>query len=388
MLKKIKEIGFLLTFLFFLYLLNPFELNIYIGYLLFGLIILKRNFLVENFDSMGLLLLVFSVTYALFFSFDPIAGKQYIIIYAIVPVTFYLMGKLFISVFGANEGSTILMLLITTIIFSTTGIFSVTTALGQSGFSEVERNLPNFWTGNTVTATKMGAYFTLNMCIPALLVPPNKNLNIILRGLLIAVFAITIMCVLRIGSRTQLGVFMITLLISLIYVMPKQSFRRNFLMFSMFLLMVFWVVTTIEFDFDQDWLSAFAGRMEDNAVADLASGGGRTERWIKSIEYLFEKPLGWSEHEFGHAHNFWFDVLRIGGFISFFLLIIFTVKTLILIRAFIRKNKSILALNHQLIIYTLAFNMVFMVEPILEGAFDFFVVFCFFIGVVSKYKTT
>ena len=149
--------------------------------------------------------------------------------------------------------------------------------------------------------------------------------------------------------------------------------------------MVFYIMNTVSFDLDQDWLSAFANRMEDSK--DLASGGGRTDRWIKSMENLFTKPLGWSEHEFGHAHNLWFDVLRIGGFLSFFSLIFFTTNAYLTVFKAMRKNKTAYAFNNQIAVYTLGFSMVFMVEPILEGMFDFFAFFCFFIGVVKKYNT-
>jgi len=53
----------------------------------------------------------------------------------------------------------------------------------------------------------------------------------------------------------------------------------------------------------------------------------------------------------------------------------------------IKKKKEAYAFNNQVMIYTLAFSLVFMVEPILEGMFDFFAFFCFFIGVVKKYST-
>ena len=105
------------------------------------------------------------------------------------------------------------------------------------------------------------------------------------------------------------------------------------------------------------------------------------------MEYLFTKPLGWSEHEFGHAHNLWFDVLRIGGFLSFFFLFFFTTNSYLIVYKAIKKKKEAYAFNNQVMIYTLAFSLVFMVEPILEGMFDFFAFFCFFIGVVKKYST-
>lgn len=386
--KEIQKIGIPLLGLVLMYLVNPFGLAVYIGYVLAVLALLKRDFLTRNLDLGFLLLLLFSFTYAAFFSFEPKAGNQYIVIYAIMPCTFYVLGKYFAQqIMGKNLAPLFYMLLITGLAFSFTAILSVFMDILQNGYNVIDRNLPSFWTGQIILATIMGAHFAIVMTIPALLIPRIKYMPILLKAGLLVVYGISIACVLRIGSRTQLSISIITLLASLFYVMPRQSFRRNLFMFSLFAGIVFFVISTVSFDLDQDWLSAFAGRMEDNGSEDLASGGGRTDRWAKSLENLFEKPLGWSEAEFGHSHNLWFDVLRIGGFLSFFLLIAFTTNAYLSILRAIKKNKKAYFINNQIIVYTLAFTMVFMVEPILEGMFDLFAFFCFFVGAVKKYST-
>ncbi|WP_228237525.1 O-antigen ligase family protein [Allomuricauda sp. M10] len=385
MIKEIRKIGIPFLGLFLLYLLNPLGLNIYIGYLLVPLVVIQRGFLIRNLDFSFFVLLLFSLTYAAYFSFEPKAGNQYIVIYAVVPPIFYLLGKFFASKLAGNTKSLFYLLLFVGIIFSISAILSVFTDILRNGYAVVERNLPNFWTGNIVPATIMGSYFSLIMTIPALLIPRVKGLSLILRIVLLLVYVVTVACVLRIGSRTQLGISMIALLLSLIYIMPRQSFKRNFVMFLVFFLGVFYLSTKINFDLDQDWLSAYANRMEDSG--DFASGGGRTDRWAKSLENLFDKPLGWSEDEFGHAHNLWFDVLRIGGVLSFFLLIIFTTGAYITIWKAVRKNATNYFLNNQIIVYALAFTTVFTLEPILEGMFDFFAFFCFFAGVAKSYYT-
>ncbi|WP_222983935.1 hypothetical protein [Flagellimonas meishanensis] len=378
-----QRIGVPYVGLVFLYLLNPYGLHIYLGYLLIGLLILKKDFLTRNLDTIFLVLLLFSITFAAFFSFEPKAGKQYILVYALVPSALYLMGKYFAEKLEGNRNHLFFLLLFAGCLFAVTPILSVFFDILRNGYGVVDRNLPSFWTGQVILATIMGSHFAIVMTIPGLLIPKVKNLRLIYRLALLGIFAISVACVLRIGSRTQLSIFFITFLTALIYVMPRQSFRRNLFMFMMFFLLVFYAINTISFDLDQDWLSAFANRMEDGQ--DFASGGGRTDRWMKSLENLFEKPLGWSEHEFGHSHNLWFDVLRVGGFLSFFLLIFFTTSSYISVFKSVIKNKKAYALNNQIIIYTLAFTMVFMVEPIMEGMFNLFAFFCFFVGVVKKY---
>lgn len=370
--------------LFFAYLLNPLGLNIFIGYLLTGLMLLKRDFIVKNMDLGFLLLIFFSLTFAAFFSFNPTSGKQYIIVYALFPVTFYLIGKYF-SEKVKERNNLIFLIIIASCVFSFSSVLSVFSDILNNGFNVVDRNLPNFWTGSIVLATIMGSYFTLTMTFPALLIPHIDKLNLFHRIILISYYFIAFACILRIGSRTQISISLITLLFSLIYLIPRQTFRRNLIMFIIFFLGTFYVLNSVSFDLNQDWLSAFANRMEDSQ--DVASGGGRTDRWLKSMEYLFEQPLGWSEQEFGHSHNLWFDILRVGGFLSFFLLIFYTTHSFLTVFKAIKKNESAYALNNLFMVVFMAFILVFMVEPIFEGMFDLFAFFCFFIGVVKKYNT-
>ena len=133
-----------------------------------------------------------------------------------------------------------------------------------------------------------------------------------------------------------------------------------------------------------DWLTTFAGRMS-GGVGEVASGGGRTERWAKSFEYLFIHPLGWNLKEFGYSHNMWLDVLRVSGIIPFVLLIIYSIKSFFQVKRAIAISKENVLLNGQILFYAIAFFLLFMVEPIFEGLFSLFVVFCLYKGILNKY---
>lgn len=384
------KLGYIFAALMILYLVNPSNLDIYIGYLLTVFIFIQKDFLLKNIDGFSILLFLFSLIYGLFFYLGDSSasvGKLYVVVYITIPGTFYLLGKYACTQFQSKDIELFYLLFFIGTIFSITSILSVLPNILEAGFVVIDRNLPNFWTGGIIPATIMGSYFIFNMCIPAILVTQVKNFKLIYRILALILFAISVACVLRIGSRTQLLISLVTLLVSLIYIIPRQSFKRNIITFALFGLLIFGIISNVNFDLDQDWLSAFAGRMENDGAADLASGGGRTERWVKSIQYLFEKPLGWERNEFGHAHNLWLDVLRIGGFIPFFMLILLTVKAFSYVRKAILKAKNAYAFNNQLIVYFSSFMLLFMVEPIFEGMFNLFAVFCFFIGVVKKYQT-
>ncbi|WFO17299.1 O-antigen ligase family protein [Cellulophaga baltica 4] len=330
--------------------------------------------------------MLFSVIYGLFYSFgaENSLGTQYIFIYMITPPVFYLFGKYLIKDKILNQNNIFYIILCVVTVFSLSAVISVFLNFHEGGFAQLDRTIPMFWNGAPVSATIMGGFLTFNMCIPALLISNQGKKGIIFNILLSTLFAITLVCVLRLGSRTQLGIFLITTIISLIYVIPKQSFKRNLLLFVFIGAIIFFITKNISFDLNQDWLTTFADRM-DKGGSDIASGGGRTERWEKSFRNLFEKPLGWDVREFGYSHNLWLDVLRVSGFIPFFLLVIFSIKSLIQIRKIVLLKPNNILLNSQIIIYSIAFFLLFMVEPIFEGLFTFFVLFCLFKGSINKY---
>ena len=226
------------------------------------------------------------------------------------------------------------------------------------------------------------------MCLPAVLIADQGRLKLVHKLIAAIVFILSLICVIRLGSRTQLGIMLITSFIAVIYVVPRQSYKRTVVLFSLLALAAFYIYSNVSFDLDQDWLSTFAGRMENKGAEDIASGGGRTQRWAKSIEYLFKKPLGWNSEEFGNAHNLWLDVLMVSGFIPFTLLIIYTLRSMVKIKDFIRSSSNSIEVNVMILVYSLALFLVFMVEPIFKGIFELFTFFCIFIGIINQSRTS
>lgn len=382
--KYILDLGFIMTFLLLGYLVNPFNLSFAFGYLIVLIVGSKKTFLLRALDFNFFLLLLFSIFYALFYAFNPIAGVQFIFIYATAPPFFYLLGKYLVKDF-VNPQWVFNLMIVIGFLFSFSYLASVLINFSEGGFSQLERSLPYFWTGDLVSATKMGAYFSLNMCIPALLIADQGKSKLMYRVFFSVIFALSIICVLRLGSRTQLGIMLITTLISLIYIIPRQSFKNNMILTTIIGLVIVIIYKNVSFDLNADWLSTYATRL-DKGAGDIASGGGRTERWLKAINYIFEKPLGWDLKEFGFAHNLWLDVLRVSGILPFIILLIFSFR--FFLSSFKVAFSKSLNINVRLLIlvYTLTFIMIFMVEPILDGLFPLFTLFCLIAGVIIMLK--
>jgi len=377
-----KNIGVLISFLLLGYLINPLNISFVFGYLIVVTLFVKKTFLLQNLDFNFFLLVLFSLSYALFYGLNPIGGTQFIFIYATAPPFFYLLGKYLIKDFTS---STLIfnLLFIIGFLFSFSYLISVLINFLEGGFSQLDRSLPYFWTGSLVSATRMGAYFSLNMCIPALLIANQGRLKLLHKILAIVLFVLSLICVLRLGSRTQLGIMLITITIALIYVVPKQSLKNNVILTVIIAGLLTVIYQNVSFDLNADWLSTFAGRM-DKGASDIASGGGRTERWTKSLSYMFEKPLGWGLNEFGFAHNLWLDVLRVSGILPFIILIVFSIRSFSSSRKLVLFKSLHMNLRLLVLVYSLTFFMMFMVEPILDGLFPLFTLWCLFTGMVIK----
>lgn len=375
----------MLLALLFIYQLNPFNFGYLAGYLLIGLIIIQGPFMAKNMDLDFVLLILYSFSYAMFYSFDyESRGAQYIAIFATTPPFFYLLGKYLVK---DRPGAHLLFYLLfaLSLMYSCSAMISVFQNFLTGGFVQLERSIPYFWGGEPVSATLMGAYFTLNMCIPALLILSRARKGLLFNTLAIATFIVSLICVLRLGSRTQLSIFLLTTLLALFYVVPKLSIKQNTLLLALIGGIVFYIATTIDFSMDADWLTTFAGRMEANG--NVSTGGGRTDIWLKSLELIFTYPFGWEAEKYGFAHNLWLDVVRAVGIVPFIILIIYSIRSFNQVRKTIRMNQDAIAFNGQVLVYGLAFFLQFMVEPVMEGIFGSFVLFCLYKGVINKYRS-
>jgi hypothetical protein len=378
----LKSIGHINVVLFFLYIIDPFSFGYVFGALLIINSLLDKS-LLAKLDSNFVLLFLFSVTYATFYIFNLGLGVQFIFIYAFFPSCFYLLGKSFYTP-EAKSMDIFKFIFFMGFFFSLPSIISILLIISTDGFVTLERDVALIWGKNAIPATNMAAYFVLNMSIPAFLVAYFKKFTLFYKLLLIITFIITIICLLRLGSRTQLSIFFITFFITLIYLFYKQTMKQNLVLFSFIFLIFNLFLSYVSFSKDSDIMSAFTGRM-DSKKYGAATAGGRTERWSKSFINLWEEPVGWPLDEFGFSHNLWFDIARVGGTLSFLLLLLFTVNNLFKIKNAVTINSKNVLLNIMFICYGLSFYLLFFVEPIFDGYFPVFVLYCFFIGFISQY---
>ena len=383
----IKSFGAINLFFVVLTLMNIMGLGHWFGYIAIALIILKRDLLKTGLDSFFLMILLFSTTYSLFYLLNPWKGYQYFLIYFLSPPCFYLWGKYVVQK-GKDYKQIFLIVIVFGVLYSLPSLISVLLNIREGGFAQPDRNIPMFWGGSAVNATGMAGFLMFNMCIPALLISGHRLLSKQVALVLLAVFVLSLASVLRLGSRTQLGIFLLSLIFALVYVGPKLTLKQNLVIFGIMAIVVFIVIRNVSFNLDSDLFTSFAGRMKDNGAEDLAGGGGRVELWEKSIDFMQRYPFGWDLDAFGYSHNLWLDTYRTAGFIAFIILIVVFLKIFVLLYK-ILKSKAITISNRVIfLLFLIAFVSVFMVEPGIDGSLSLFLFFCLFVGIMSQFYSS
>ncbi|MHA7831040.1 MAG: O-antigen ligase family protein [Flagellimonas sp.] len=271
------------------------------------------------------------------------------------------------------------------IIYSVTAILSVGFNIIEGGFIQVGRTIEGFWSGRERLATAMGAYFVFNMSIPGLLIVSKKNLSLWSKLLLIIIFIISLLCVFRLGSRTQIVLAIMGVFVGIIYRLKSQNAISNFKFMAVLAILIFLGINYISIDLDAEYLSSLGRRLQESDNA--GSAGGRTELWSKSIENLFEKPFGWSINEFGYSHNMWLDTARTGTVISMFLITVFTFFAVKNIVKALRVGKDAFFLNATILIFNIIIFLQFFVEPVFDSPlFQLFIFFCLIQGFINEYR--
>ena len=173
------------------------------------------------------------------------------------------------------------------------------------------------------------------------------------------------------GNRTALLIASISFLTFIIFsVKEKIKIRWNVLILLIVSSSVFLLKNFSE--------SLFSNRVEDLSATD----DPRMRAWSEGISIISNNFLGSIDKtSVGFAHNLWIDVGIGGGIVPFLLLIMFSlINFLMIIFLVIYKEKS--KIDYLLIYSFIAFFITFMLEPIFQGLFKLFCLYCLFVGIL------
>lgn len=373
----------LLLLLLIIMLINPYSYGYRVAILLSVVLFLKMVQTVQLLDRNVLYLLLFGGIYQLFSASRIDAATVSIISIlpdVFLPAILYLAGK-GVSARYRSADIRIFFLFFIMLFFSIVPIISILEHIQTEGF-EGGRDLSLFWDKNAViSATGLGSYFSINMAAIALLNAPKTNsFHKRITFPIIFLFVLSVICVLRLGNRTQLVIAGAAIILSYFLNFRKMSHLSRILQFLIFGGIIGYVIYLFS---SQSELIYFYEDRLNSSESGFAEAGGRSERWQLALESVITDPWGWELSRFGFAHNLWLDVARVSGILAVLPLLLFSVSSLKMFVKSLRRTTNQQFLSTFIFVFFISIMLMFFVEPIIEGMYLLFLVFCLFIGFLS-----
>lgn len=364
-----------------LILLNLFDSAIYWCYLLipvFIFILSSNSSLIDkNFTS----LLVFSILYPLLLLLYQIKVANSILLgYFLFPPIFYLLGKYLVH--GHSNKLTIYFLLFfTTILFSILPFSANMISIIENGFM-TQRNINLFWEdeGTLTHATNIGSYFAFNLALlPAVFSQSNSSKVRKYKILALILFIISLIATFNMSNRTGILIMMVSLLVS---IMITDNRRK-------YIILIFLLIIIVTIFYINDILNIRTW-FRYTHYFDRITGTNFTEEsrlviWKRALSGFSLYPFGNIDYKIGasYAHNLWLDTARKSGIIT---LIPLLYVTFLNIHYYLKVilNKSHDEFLRLLITgFGVAFYITFFVEPILDGLYILFFLYCFYFGILA-----
>lgn len=387
-LKELFKKEFLLMVLLSLFFLNVYDSTPYIIGALFVYLLLnhKRNIL--GLDANSLLLLAFGFTYVLggFNALVPESG--FFPLWIILgPFLLYRIGVYIGSLIDSDE-CMLQLILFLPILFSLIHLVSIYVYAYSVGFDSTTRAMHIILTRNKDITSLRTATGISTMISPLLIYLPTA-LFARKEGFKVILFWGSVFSILAIVGAiliTTRAPFFIVAILSLVTIMlnfrSMSAKDKIFIIFFMSLI----VYGIIVLDFGEYHLtSSLYSRITDSE--SLSTFGSRSTRWIEGVKNIFKYPKG-GEYmlDYKYYHNMWLDTYRVSGIIPMIFLLAFAFKSIGLVLRNSKNNNIPLLVRTITILFFVVCHSVFFIEPTIEGAPNFFVLFCFFFGLTNSFN--
>lgn len=375
--------NFLMLLLLSIMLINPFYYGYRVAIVFLVFLIFYLNRTVKLIDKNVFYLFFFAGLYHFISATRIDAVNDSILSFlpdVFLPSVMYIIGK-GVSTKHLASDVRVFFLFFIMLFFSIIPIISIIVQIVVDGFLGA-RALYLLWDKNTlISATGLGAYFSMNMGAIALLNSPKSNkIQKIISYLIILLFVFSLICVFRLGNRSQLLIAGISITLSYIYNFKKMSKFSRFSQFIFFGFVIGYVVYL--FTSQSELVKVYEDRL-DSTEYGFSSVGGRWEKWLSALESIGTDPLGWDLSRFGYSHNLWLDVARVSGILALFPLILFSFSSFKLVLKSLKIVHYDKFLSTFIFVFFISINSMFFIEPIMEGMYLLFFVFCLFIGFLA-----
>ncbi|MEH6889046.1 hypothetical protein V7024_04730 [Bacillus sp. JJ864] len=372
-----------------LYCLNFRGEGMFIPFLLLPFLVMHlafHRFNVRYFIIVGIII-VFSTIYSLTMnSYGYIYSSFNFYSYLLYPVCLFMLGELLARKDGGNKKLTYNTIFGVIFSFALFSVLSLMKTINTYGSIEAAtralngRVVLNFWNDSLISATGFNTYLSFGLVILPICFMSFKELRYgkALKFLCFLSFLISLYGIIILANRTGF-ILILASLIAVSLLVKKTTFLRVVKWFVGILSVMF-----IKFLYDNNmdikyFLLQYPLFSRFNEM-DMRNDP-RFESWKEAFMGLFTNPTGGRKTSLSlnYAHNMWLDVGYDVGILSFFLLLLITFLGLSALYNFIKSNQPLLLKGLIVGLYTAMF-LTFMVEPIFEGWFTYFTVFCFVFG--------
>ena len=202
----------------------------------------------------------------------------------------------------------------------------------------------------------------------------------------LALFFATIQYMFMLGTRTQFAILLlIVILAALQFAYSEQGIAG--VLKCIGIMAVISLIAFLLYHFNvlsiRDYILStnLAARYERRASLENADSFRFQSFWIGMRE-LIQYPMGGRASQI-YRHNMWLDVGRVSGIIPFCLLMMYSVKNFANVTAIWKNTKILPSLRYLLLFLYIGAYVNCFVEPIWEGALNFFLALCVVDGMVS-----
>lgn len=381
---SIDSIVFLLLFLFSLNFLNLRVLLVILMLIIvFGCHILKQYKFKISLEF--LVLTLFTTTYFLFAYPDGKYSINVLILTWWLPITSYLLGYMIINQSKDREKSFENLILIISLGSCCYGILNYVTS--PSFDFATGRLIYDFWGDYPLKVTLQNTLFTsiTSLLFYSLFIEKNW----IKKVFLIIAILISIICCINSASRTLLIIIVIVFIFNffLYFYCYRKKMGKSIKVIFLISLVALIGIVFYKNDFFGIQTIYKSSMLYQRSLRQSLSidNDPRFSYYLLAIEHILRYPLGGVDFVgFSYAHNMWLDVGGVSGIIPLFLLIIYSIQTMINVIKLIHSNKMNTNLKFIMFSVFIALNINFMVEPIIQGTVYLFIFMCLINGATYK----
>lgn len=222
-----------------------------------------------------------------------------------------------------------------------------------------------------MAATNTAGY--LNMMASFLFYSLFMQKGILKKTVLCVCSVVSAYCGILTGTRTTvvifLAVFFMCLLCKVIFDKENRKANVRILFISLAVIGVVAVLYNINaFDLKTSYEKTSMYKRLSGEIGDVGkSNQDRHNRYGEVFVSIFENPMGMDALKFEYAHNLWLDIGRLTGIFPFFLMIIFSVMSLLNFVRFFFYTKVQMQTKYLFFSVYIAVFLNMFTEPIMEG---------------------